>query len=111
MVQQLSEAASTFSETVLVSPYDDIPLQKVNNDVPHDPFKCFDDMGGEADWSVFFWFGSTALLVDRGDDLLFVELWDNCSFKGLLPYVENGFRYCVATSLQDNSWNIIWATG
>ena len=76
MVQQLSEAASTFSETVLVSPYDDVPLQKVNND----------DMGGEADWSVFLWFGSTALLVDRGDELLFVELWDNSSFKGLLLY-------------------------
>ena len=43
-------------------------------------------MGGEADWSVFLWFGSTALLVDRGDELLFLELWDNSSFKGLLLY-------------------------
>ena len=29
MVQQLSEAAFTFSETVLVSRYNDVPLQKV----------------------------------------------------------------------------------
>ena len=56
---------------MLVSPYDDVPLQKVNNDVPlNDPFEYFDDMGDEADWSVFFWFGSTALLVDKVDGVI-----------------------------------------
>ena len=35
MVQQLSEAASTLPEAVLVSPYDEVSLQKINNNVPH----------------------------------------------------------------------------
>ena len=38
MVQQLSEAASTFPEAVLVSPYDKVSLQKINNNVPHNSY-------------------------------------------------------------------------